>query len=86
MQKNFAAYSRTRRSDWRSRNRGLPVRLPLKTVSVVIERQWHTAYIALGSNMGDREKYITDAVEALGALKGCVVENALLLSKRLRMG
>ena len=24
-----------------------PVRLPLKTVSVVIERQWHTAYIAL---------------------------------------
>ena len=51
-----------------------PVRLPLKTVSVVIERQWHTAYIALGSNMGDREKYITDAVEALGALKGCVVE------------
>ena len=46
-----------------------PVRLPLKTVSVVIERQWHTAYIALGSNMGDREKYITDAVEALGALK-----------------
>ena len=36
--------------------------------------QWHTAYIALGSNMGDREKYITDAVEALGALKGCVVE------------
>ncbi|MCQ4649118.1 2-amino-4-hydroxy-6-hydroxymethyldihydropteridine diphosphokinase, partial [Blautia marasmi] len=44
------------------------------TVSVVIERQWHTAYIALGSNMGDREKYITDAVEALGALKGGVVE------------
>ena len=51
-----------------------PVGLPLKTVSVEIDRSWHTAYIALGSNMGDREKYITDAVEALGALKGCVVE------------
>ena len=30
-----------------------PVGLPLKTVSVRITRSWHTAYIALGSNMGD---------------------------------
>ena len=33
-----------------------PIRLPLKTVSVEIERAKHTAYIAMGSNMGDREK------------------------------
>ena len=32
-----------------------PVGLPLKTVSVEIEREWHTAYIALGSNIGDSE-------------------------------
>lgn len=51
-----------------------PIGLPLKTVSVEIERKWHTAYIALGSNMGDRTKYLTDAVEALGGIRGCTVK------------
>lgn len=32
-----------------------PIGLPLDTVSVEISRGWHTAYIALGSNMGDKE-------------------------------
>ena len=35
-----------------------PIGLPLKTASVEIERGWHTAYIALGSNIGDSEKYL----------------------------
>ena len=39
--------------------------LPLDTVSVQIERGWHTAYLSIGSNMGDREKNLRDAVEAL---------------------
>ena len=51
-----------------------PVKLPLKTVSVEIERGWHTAYIALGSNMGDRESYLNDAVTALDAVRGCSVK------------
>jgi dihydroneopterin aldolase/2-amino-4-hydroxy-6-hydroxymethyldihydropteridine diphosphokinase len=50
-----------------------PVGLPLDTVSVEIERGWHTAYIALGSNMGDREEYLNKAVEALAVEKGCRV-------------
>ena len=56
-----------------------PVRLPLKTVSVSIERGWHTAYIALGSNIGDKEKYIADAVKALDGIKGCRVEKVSAL-------
>ena len=32
-----------------------PIGLHLETVSVEIERGWHTAYIALGSNMGDKK-------------------------------
>ena len=32
-----------------------PVGLPLKTVAVEITREWHTAYIAFGSNMGDKK-------------------------------
>lgn len=42
-----------------------PILLPLDTVSVRIERGWTTAYLSLGSNMGDRGKYLQDAVEAL---------------------
>lgn len=51
-----------------------PVKLPLKTVSVEIERGWHTAYIALGSNIGDRSKYLNDAVRSLDTVNGCSVQ------------
>ena len=40
---------------------------------VEIERGWHTAYIALGSNMGDRENYLNTAVRALDEIRGCSV-------------
>ena len=50
-----------------------PVGLPLETVSVEIERGWHTAYIALGSNLGDKEANLRLGVEALRATKGCQV-------------
>lgn len=50
-----------------------PIRLPLKTVSVEIVRGKHTAYIALGSNMGGKENYIRDAVNKLGQIRGCTV-------------
>lgn len=42
-----------------------PIKLPFGSVSVKIHRGWHLAYIGLGSNMGDRERYIHGAVEAL---------------------
>lgn len=50
-----------------------PIALPLETVSVELERGWHTAYIALGSNIGEREKYVQGAVEALSEAYGCEV-------------
>ena len=51
-----------------------PVGLPLKTVSVEIEREWHTAYIALGSNMGDSRSILEAAVQALDEIKNTKVE------------
>ncbi|MCI6731674.1 MAG: 2-amino-4-hydroxy-6-hydroxymethyldihydropteridine diphosphokinase [Lachnospiraceae bacterium] len=45
-----------------------PVRLPLDTVSVKITRGWHTVYIALGSNMGDKDAYLEFGVEELKKL------------------
>ncbi len=44
-----------------------PVRLPFEMISVKIHRSWHQAFIALGSNMGDREAYLDGALEALKA-------------------
>lgn len=51
-----------------------PVGLPLKTVSVKISREWHTTYIALGSNIGDSETYLNEAVEKMGQIPTCTVE------------
>lgn len=51
-----------------------PVGLPLKTVSVKISREWHTTYIALGSNIGDSATYLNEAVEKIGQIPTCTVE------------
>lgn len=50
-----------------------PIGLPLETVSIEIERQWHTAYVALGSNMGDKNRYLKEAVEKLKKDRHCRV-------------
>jgi len=47
-----------------------PIGLPLESVSVKIERSWHQAYIALGSNLGDTRGYLEEAVEKLKEIKG----------------
>ena len=44
-----------------------PIPLPFGSVSVKIERFWHTAYIALGSNMGEKEKYLDMALDEFRA-------------------
>lgn len=51
-----------------------PIGLPLETVSVSVRRKWHTVYIALGSNMGDREGYLQMAIDSIGQEKGCQVK------------
>lgn len=52
-----------------------PVGLPLETVSVEIERRWHTVYIALGSNIGERKSYLDGAVRAFDQLADMDVVN-----------
>ena len=48
-----------------------PVAMNLETVSIEIERSRHKAFIALGSNMGDREGYLRFAVAELKKARGC---------------
>ncbi|MGN0242560.1 MAG: 2-amino-4-hydroxy-6-hydroxymethyldihydropteridine diphosphokinase [Lachnospiraceae bacterium] len=42
-----------------------PIKLPLEQVSVCITRGWHTVYLGLGSNMGDKKAYLDQAIVAL---------------------
>lgn len=44
-----------------------PIPLSFHSVSVKIHRSWHKVYLSVGSNMGDRQKYIEDGVQALKA-------------------
>ena len=46
-----------------------PTGLPLACVGVEIVRGWHTVYLGLGSNLGDREGYLDLAVQRLKAAK-----------------
>ena len=46
-----------------------PVGKPLDYVAVEIERFWHKAYIGIGSNIGDKEKNIEEAVENINKIK-----------------
>ena len=42
-----------------------PIGLPLEEVSVTITRGWHKAFISLGSNEGEREQNIKQAIDYL---------------------
>ena len=50
-----------------------PIPVPFQTVSVKIERSWHRTYIATGSNIGDSEDIIANALENLDADENCRV-------------
>ena len=45
-----------------------PIEKEFESVSVEIERGWHEVFVAFGSNLGDKEKFIDEAIEALSNL------------------
>ena len=46
-----------------------PILLSMDTVSVSVERGWHTAYLSIGSNMGDTKENLTRAIALLNENK-----------------
>lgn len=62
-------YPFIRELDLEVRKPDAPIGIPFGSVSVKIRRGWHKAYLSIGSNLGDREKYLNDAVAALRAHK-----------------
>jgi len=51
-----------------------PIGLPFEAVSLKVHRGWHRAYLGIGSNLGDKERYLSDAMEALRAHSLIVVK------------
>ena len=52
-----------------------PIGLPFQSVSVKINRGWHKAYIAFGSNLGEREQYIQQGIDGIKNLPDCRVNH-----------
>ncbi|HJC56701.1 MAG TPA: 2-amino-4-hydroxy-6-hydroxymethyldihydropteridine diphosphokinase [Candidatus Eisenbergiella intestinipullorum] len=51
-----------------------PIPMSFEDVSVRIHRSWHTAYVALGSNLGDREALLRLGMEGVREHPLCRVE------------
>ena len=64
-------YSRISRVVLEVKKPWAPILLPLEYVSVTVDRKWSKVYLSLGSNMGDREKYIMDAIEFIRNDENC---------------
>lgn len=50
-----------------------PVGLYLDNLSISISRSWHTAYLSIGSNLGDRDAFLNMAVDTLENDESCYV-------------
>lgn len=50
-----------------------PVGLILNNVSIVIERQWNTVYLSLGSNMGNKKENLENAIINISKLQDTIV-------------
>ena len=50
-----------------------PVRTHIENVSVKVERAWHDVYLSIGSNIGDREEYLNNAVNAFEETTGIIL-------------
>lgn len=51
-----------------------PIGLPFESVSVKIHRGWHQVYVAIGSNMGEKDKFIQLGLSELAAMPDTIVE------------
>ena len=63
-----------------------PIPLPFGSVSVEIHREWHVAYIAVGSNMGDSREHIAQALRQLEKHKDIRVTKVSELLETLPYG
>jgi dihydroneopterin aldolase / 2-amino-4-hydroxy-6-hydroxymethyldihydropteridine diphosphokinase len=59
-------YERVKRVKVKIKKPSAPIPCHLNFAAVEIDRSWHTSYIALGSNMGDKKNNIEMAIKEMG--------------------
>lgn len=52
-----------------------PIHMHFGYVSVTTKRKWNKAFISFGSNIGNREEYILNAIKAIEEDKMCKIKN-----------
>lgn len=50
-----------------------PIKLPFGNVAVSVHRKWHKVYLGIGSNMGEKESYLNQAIDSLYDDENCRV-------------
>lgn len=63
-----------------------PILKPVNYVSVQIERSWHTAYIAIGSNLGNKERNLNEALNLINENPLCHVNKVSNFYKTAPVG
>ncbi|MDD2973409.1 MAG: 2-amino-4-hydroxy-6-hydroxymethyldihydropteridine diphosphokinase [Lachnospiraceae bacterium] len=67
-------FPKIRKLDLEIRKPNAPIPLPFTSVSIKITRGWHKVFIAFGSNMGDRDTYIANALQSIAEHPLCRTE------------
>lgn len=66
-------FPKIRAMDFTINKPNAPIKLPFGNVAVSVSRKWSRAYLSIGSNMGDREGYLNQAIDALYDDNNCRV-------------
>ena len=66
-------YSRIEKIKLEIKKPWAPILMSLDTVSVIVERGWHEAYLGIGSNLGDKEANLKEAIRLLDEDTECKV-------------
>lgn len=67
-------YNRVEKLELEIKKPWAPILMTLETVSVIVKRGWHRAYLGIGSNMGDKEANLKEAIHLLDEEEDCIVE------------
>ncbi len=71
-------FPKIREIDFTINKPNAPIKLPFGNVAVTVHRGWHKAYLSIGSNMGDKEGYLNQAIDSLyddDCCRVCAVSN-----------
>lgn len=58
-------FPKVRAIDFTINKPNAPIKLPFGNVAVSVSRKWNKAYLSIGSNIGDKQEYLNQAIDEL---------------------